>query len=273
MKIKYLGTAAAEGWPGIFCTCGKCEEARKLKGKNIRTRSQAIIDNRLLIDFPPDTYIHSLQHNVYLPDISHIIITHSHQDHLYPDEFLFLAKGFCVNKNLVNLYGNEKVTHKLRSSISKIPLDERERIIRLKTLKPYISYNVMEYTITPLLANHDKGEECFIYIIEKGNKRLLYGNDSGIFTDETWNYISGMQFDIISLDCTMGKIKEGTNHMGIPDNLETIERMKKVGCINEDTQIVLTHFSHNGGLLHHEVEDMVKQHGIKVAYDGFEIFT
>ena len=30
MKIKYLGTAAAEGVPAIFCNCETCKEARKL---------------------------------------------------------------------------------------------------------------------------------------------------------------------------------------------------------------------------------------------------
>ena len=44
MKIKYLGTAAAEGIPAIFCECANCKRPRMLGGKNIRTRSQAIID-------------------------------------------------------------------------------------------------------------------------------------------------------------------------------------------------------------------------------------
>ena len=51
MKFKFLGTAAAEGFPAIFCRCKACEEARLLRGKNIRTRAQALINNDLLIDF------------------------------------------------------------------------------------------------------------------------------------------------------------------------------------------------------------------------------
>ena len=61
MKIKFLGTAAAEGFPAVFCNCEYCNKARELGGKNIRTRSQAIIDNKLLIDLPADTYFHFLQ--------------------------------------------------------------------------------------------------------------------------------------------------------------------------------------------------------------------
>ncbi len=39
MKLKYLGTAAAEGIPALFCNCKHCASARELSGKNIRTRS------------------------------------------------------------------------------------------------------------------------------------------------------------------------------------------------------------------------------------------
>ena len=49
MKIKYLGTAAAEAFPAIFCNCKYCEEARELGGKNIRTRSQSLVNDDLLI--------------------------------------------------------------------------------------------------------------------------------------------------------------------------------------------------------------------------------
>ena len=44
MEFTYLGTAAAEGWPAVFCRCKYCLEAQRLGGKNIRTRSQAIIN-------------------------------------------------------------------------------------------------------------------------------------------------------------------------------------------------------------------------------------
>ena len=60
MKLKYLGTAAAEGIPGMFCNCRVCRNALEVRGKEIKTRSQALLDDKLLIDFPPDTYLHIL---------------------------------------------------------------------------------------------------------------------------------------------------------------------------------------------------------------------
>ena len=51
MKVLFLGTAAAEGWPAVFCKCDSCMKARKLGGKNIRTRSSCIIDDIYMVEF------------------------------------------------------------------------------------------------------------------------------------------------------------------------------------------------------------------------------
>jgi len=87
LKFKYLGTSASEGWPAIFCECESCKKAMESGGRNIRTRSQAVIDGKLLIDFPADTYMHVLYQGLDLSKIENCIITHDHGDHLYPAEF------------------------------------------------------------------------------------------------------------------------------------------------------------------------------------------
>ena len=92
MELKYLGTAAAEAMPATFCRCKYCREARRLGGKNIRTRSQSLIDGELLIDLPADTYFHFIQNNIEGDKISDLLITHSHGDHCYPNE-LFLRSA------------------------------------------------------------------------------------------------------------------------------------------------------------------------------------
>ena len=59
MKITYYGTSASEAWPALFCECEACRLARKYGGKNVRSRSQTLIDDTLLLDFPPDTNYHA----------------------------------------------------------------------------------------------------------------------------------------------------------------------------------------------------------------------
>ena len=115
MKIQYLGTAAAEGWPGLFCRCEACRRAGELRGRNVRTRSQALIDGRLLLDFPCETYAHMLLHGVDLPNIHSCLITHCHEDHFYYLDLENRSKGYAQDMNgLLTLYGNDRMVQTLR---------------------------------------------------------------------------------------------------------------------------------------------------------------
>ena len=109
MKLTYLGTAAAEGFPAIFCNCEYCQEARRLGGKNIRTRSQALVNDDLLIDFPADTYAHFLQNGIQGDTIGHLLVTHSHSDHLYIKEFLLRNTCYAhdMRAPVLNIYGSK----------------------------------------------------------------------------------------------------------------------------------------------------------------------
>ncbi|MEG2315226.1 MAG: MBL fold metallo-hydrolase [Clostridia bacterium] len=268
MKIKYFGTAAAEAWPGMYCHCESCKRAWELRGKNLRTRSQALVDDGLLIDFPPDTYLHMLQDGLDLPNIHHILITHTHEDHLYTDDLRWRGGYYCSGEEgYLNLYGNDALMRRM-DAIEK----EDTTTLRWHEWQAFETYPVMDYAVTPMLARHNPKEKCFIYHIEKDGKSLLYGNDTGIFPDATWAYLQGKRFDVVSLDCTMLIIPEGTNHMGIEDVVTVRDRMLREGMADKNTAFVITHFSHNGKLLHHEIEAAVAPYGIHVAYDGYELF-
>lgn len=273
MKLKYLGTAAAEGYPGIFCNCDYCKVARSLGGKDLRTRSQSIIDDHLLIDFPADSYTHMLQYGIDLPNLHSILITHTHQDHLYLEDLGLRCEGFSHNINgALTLYGNSSLKKKFDLLYNHNPEDTHlsGKLICVE-LSEFIPVTIEGYTVTPLLASHDKNEKCYIYLIQRDGKSLLYGNDTGWFPDATWDYLSDKKIDCLSLDCTHMKYKEGSNHMGLPDILQLKEKLEALHCIPMDTPTILTHFSHNGHLLHSEMEQLSRPYGIQVAYDGLEI--
>ncbi len=270
MKIQYLGTAAAEGWPGIFCNCESCKEARRLGGKNIRTRSQAVVDDRLLIDFPPDTYAHMLDYGLNMPAIRTLIVTHSHQDHWYPEELMLRRKGFAVDiAGTLDIYGNDAVGRSLEQFLKEVSETASNRPqVAFHELKEFCSYSADGYTVTPLKAAHNPLENCFIYIIEKDGKRLLYGNDTGEFPEETWEFMKGIRLDLASLDCTMQRLQMKTGHMGLANDVNVADRLRRIGCADENTKFILTHFSHNGGWLHEEMERQAAKYGFCVAYDG-----
>lgn len=273
MRIKYLGTAAAEGWPGVFCRCDACERARREGGRNLRTRSQAVIDGELLVDLPPDTYWHTQKDGLDLPTISEMLVTHSHDDHFYPRELTYRMQPYAYGlPGKLNLYGNETAQAAfLRDCPPPSNPDDLPYAAYYHPVEPFAPFMAGGYLITALLANHDKEERCYNYIIERDGKRLLYANDTGLYPRETWDYLSGRRFDLASMDCTTGSEKDGGYHMGIEDNIEMAGRLEALGCVDAQTILVATHFSHNGRLLYNELVERMAPHRFLVAYDGFEV--
>ncbi len=270
MKLHYFGTAAAEGIPAVFCNCSICKQAMALGEKNLRTRSQVLLNDTLLLDFPPDSHTHMLTGKLWLPDIQHLLITHSHQDHFYPEELLLRANGYATNEEVLHVYGNDKVLQLWQDCQVRVG-EVVEEVICFHKVEAFQPFTIEDYLITPLPANHDKSEACLIYLIEQHGKRLLYCNDTGLLADATLHYLKGKRLDLLSLDCTHCRHSEGTNHMGFPDNLILIAQLKEREAVFAETQIVLTHFSHNGGMLHQELEALAGPHGFTVAYDGLAV--
>jgi phosphoribosyl 1,2-cyclic phosphate phosphodiesterase len=272
MKIKYLGTAAAEGWPGVFCACEACKKARKNGGNDIRTRSSALINDSLMVDFPPDSYYHAIKFGIDLSELKHLVITHSHEDHFYPDDLALRRSVFAhlEDSSVLDIYGN-KAVNAIMAELLALPYD-LSKYIKSHMVPPFETFKAGDIKVTPLLALHNRKEDCYIYIFEdKDGKCILYGNDTGIFPEATWEYIEGYHFDLVSLDCTMGPRSDGNNHMGIPDNIKVKDRLNKIGCADDTTKFILTHFSHNGGLLYDELVEAARPHGFEIAYDGFEV--
>ena len=104
MKIKYFGTAAYEGVPALFCNCRVCRESKRLGGKNLRSRAQALINDELLMDFNADTVCHYLQYGFDWDKITACLITHSHCDHLYPDDIEIAADAYSHNHGKLHFY-------------------------------------------------------------------------------------------------------------------------------------------------------------------------
>ncbi len=152
MKLQYLGTAAAEGVPAIFCECENCKKSRQAGGRNIRTRSQAIIDDRLLIDFPADTYMHFLQFDLPLAKIKNCLITHSHSDHLYPDDLYMRKKGFSYLKNQAPLtFFSDEAGYKMIKDLKETKgLEDNEIMVNL--IKLYQPFEVDGYNVVALRA-------------------------------------------------------------------------------------------------------------------------
>lgn len=238
MRLKYLGTSAYEGIPAIFCECETCMKSKSAGGKNIRTRSQAVIDENLLLDFPADTYMHVLYNDLDFSKIRHCIITHNHSDHLYPEDLFTLREGFSHPKSdsPLNIYGSDIVIGSIREKMPDTDKPETLRI-SLKEITMFREFEIGGYRITPYKANHSEYTGPLFFAVKKDKKTLLYANDTGYFPAETWDYIEKTKpyFNFVSLDCTCGTMDCRDHHMGIKTNLEVKERLEDMGCAGKDT--------------------------------------
>lgn len=275
MKLTYYGTAAAEGFPALYCHCDACERARMLGGRNIRTRSQALINDDLLIDFPADTYMHELIYGFDLRKIKNCIITHSHEDHLYVEDLCRRTEPDALFPNIekipIHIYASKKSGKEIKKEVAKKTLKD-SNALRYNDIKPFCDYSIGKYVVTPLKASHAPGLDALIFIIKSDDKSILYANDTGYFPNETWEYLekTKVHFDLISLDCTLAYGDKYENHMGFDTCINVKERLQKSNA-NDETVFVVNHFSHNCKVIYDEFVPIAEKEGFLVSYDGFEI--
>lgn len=274
MKFQYLGTAAAEGVPALYCQCETCLKTWKSKGKNIRSRSQAIINDELLIDFGPESYYHMFKYDVRLDKIHHILITHSHSDHFYANELIYRSSGYTkfVEKEPLYIYGSTLINKITEETIYKEGIVEK--LVQPIIIKPYIPFKVLSYEVVALEANHDPLSEPFIYLIKHDDKQILYAHDTGFFKEKTWEYLKTIKkpLDMVSLDCTaclLNNWRDG--HLSFDVFLEVIEEMKKYNIIDKHTKIIANHFSHNGHATYDEMKEVASKYDVEVSYDGMVV--
>lgn len=280
MKIRYLGTAAAERTPAMFCNCEVCQKAMALGGKNIQTQSQALIDDRLLVDFSGDTWHHFMAMGRTLWDIEHVLITHSHVDHFTFESFALRtgdnAKGIACEK--LKFYTSQGVIDRLWECLKTRGNKKLEKIpqrIEFVPLEYYKTVDVGGYAVTPLPAEHAGDEQAFLFLIEKEGRTLFYGNDTGFFGEDidNWLVAGGKHINMLSLDCTKGDTPYTyKTHMSMEEGSTIAARFAAKGLIDQHTKRYFTHFCHNSGMVRDELAEVAKaKYGFEASYDGCEV--
>jgi len=267
MKIEILGTAASEGIPAPFCECRICREAAKRRGKNIRTRASIMLSEKHKVDLPPDTFLHSLRRGRPFSRVEHLFVTHSHADHFYPESLRLRLEDFAhiESPRPLHIYGSETI-HGLAQDILGSPLPKRFLFHRVELFQ---SFTAGDIDVLPVKASHRANELCLNYAFMFSGKGLLQAFDTGWYEQDTWDALAGMMLDAAIIECTAGKIEEPpAAHLGVKALIEMRNKLVEQGTLRPHARIIATHFSHFGGMLHEELEEVLAPSGIEVAYDG-----
>lgn len=267
MRIRILGTAASEGIPAMYCECAICKKAKLLGGREIRTRTSALIDGLLKIDHPPDSFSQFLRYRIDYTKVRYIFITHAHRDHLAEMEFRHSKPGYChrLSGKVIGLYGPSDALALIQPWISP------DACVAPRQLAAFTPVEAKPYTVWPVKAHHNTAEP-YNYIVERAGRRVLYACDTGFYQQETWDFLAGRKLDMVVADSTMGLAKGAhRHHMGLDDVVRFRAQCELIGATHARTRWVLSHFSHNGRALHRDLAKAARAHKMTVAYDGIEL--
>ncbi|MBD5636941.1 MAG: MBL fold metallo-hydrolase [Clostridia bacterium] len=273
MKVRYLGTGAAEGIPALFCECEFCKRARAGKEK-VRSRSQVVLDGELSIDFPPDAFYHNAVFGAELSKIKYLLVTHSHMDHFYAHDFVLRGYKYARGLEPLEIFGNGEAREVFEECTRREMREDVRTLIRFHELKAFEPVVFGAWRAVPLKAKHSS-KEPFVFSIEKGDKRILHLTDSGMLPEEDFIYLEkeGKPFDLITFDCTFlyDSVSESARHMGVWENEKIFSRLKEAGLVREDTKKVFTHFSHNSAPAQDKLIKAEKEFKAIAAYDGMQL--
>lgn len=272
MKLKYFGTAAYEGFPAIGCTCDACRRAWAAGGKNMRMRTQALVDETLLLDFPADTMHFFMKYRVNYEKIKACLVSHAHSDHLYVGDVEALGNGYTHNERKEPLHFFVGETG-YQSLAPKVELEHVKPRVDATMVSPLDRFLIDDYQILAVRATHDPNSSPLTYRIEKGGKAMYFAHDTGTLCEESLQALeSAGRLDCISLDCNNGFLPERRKrHLGLDTALEQLEELDKRGIIDKNTVKILNHFSHNGKATYDDIAPRAERYGLLVSYDGMEV--
>lgn len=279
MKLRFLGTSAAGGFPNPHCRCENCQAAREAGGTSIRMMGSALIDDDLLIDLGPDVSASCLRFGIDLASVRWVLQTHTHGDHLLALHATARAANWAaknaepltwyVNPEAVAeiLHGNAKSLHKLSMAID----EDDPASLTLRTIGVWQELAFGPYRVLTIPSNHSSAPNPMLFAIEKAGRRLLFASDTSCLPETVWPEVQarGWSFDVVIFDHNDGFTRShSATHMGSQAVLSEFARMSELGLVDEATRLYGTHIAHHSNSIH-EVEDARAQElGYRIAHDG-----
>lgn len=283
MKLRFLGTSAATGFPNAHCRCENCVAARTQGGKSIRRMSSAMIDDDLLIDLGPDVDSACRDQGIDLADVEWVLQTHLHADHLAPIHAVGRSSSWAAkNAKPMEWFGSQAtldtIVRNLGKSAPKLDISVNDETaqtrLKLTTVTEWQELAFGPYRVQTVAANHDPAVEPMLFAIEKDGRRLFYGSDTTTLPDDTWPRMAelGWTFDVVVFDHNDGFTRDvSLTHMGSVGVMREVGIMRELGVVSETTRLFGTHIAHHSNSTHDVEQAKAQQLGYDIAYDGLII--
>lgn len=285
MRLRFLGTSAAEGYPDAFCECGNCRKARQAGGRSLRRRSSALIDDELLIDLGVDLMAAAQAEGLSLVKVRYCLQTHEHADHLDP-MLLWARSPACSVEGAPRLdyYASAGALAKAAAVLGvKAPgglpdsaVGDRYNLTA-HVVEPFQTFAVGPYKVRSVRAAHDPTHiDAMLYVIERDGRCLFYATDTGEILEETWADLrawrrGGKRLNVVAMDHTFGMHDRVEGHMNWEQFTEQIARMRAEQLLAEDARIFAHHIAHHSNPVHEELVEFAAAHGYDVAFDGLVV--
>jgi len=267
----FLGTGAADIGAPDTCECPNCAGVRRTGGRARRTYSSLLLDDTTLIDCGT-TVPDQLALLAGEATVTHLLVTHLHEDHADPEAVGELARRAQACGCTLTVCGGAEALGHIRDAIGgAIPLS-------LQPLRPFERIVVGDWQVTPLPARHmDEHPEAFLYLLSEGTRALLYACDTGPLFDVVVEHLRGTRLDAVAMEATFGLEDESTgivdlwkNHLNFPLAVAERERLIAQDTIGYDTPWYATHLSLHHCPPHEESAAWLAERGIILAWDGLE---
>lgn len=289
MRLTFLGTSAGEGYPGRWCRCVHCAYAREHGGKNIRMNSSAMIDDDILLDLNGESFALAALKSIDLLHTRYLLVTHPHDDHFIPQHLVWrrmpegadrlshaamrpiAAPRFSSLPHLT-VIGNHHVESALRA---KIPADQEADgyAMSFQPAEAGVALTFPDLRVIPIQSIHGPTDDFALnYIIQRGEKTILYALDTGGYSDEMIDIVRRFRYDLIVMEGTRGDVDEDPGgHMNMKKNLAMAFFFRNEQLLKPNGRFVLSHLSPHWTPPHDQYEIMMREHQIDVAYDGLEM--
>ncbi len=280
MQLLFLGTAASEGFPDAFCTCENCNAARTAGGRSLRKRSSVLIDGELLIDLGPDLMVAAMQHGIDLAGVRYCLQTHEHHDHLDPSHFHSRSRFCQVHGNpRLHYYASQQALNKIASSLGGAargfdnPAVSDALNLTATPIAPGQQFEAGPYRVLSLPAAHAPETTAMLYVVERDGRRLLYATDTGDLPPAAWDALVAHRapIHVAVFDHTFGMQRRSSGHMNHEQVEEQIARLRSMGLLADDAQLLVTHLGHHSHPTHEEVAAFTAPRGYAPAYDGLTV--